>query len=37
MGALERLSEAIREAGLFKHNKVSLEEKVWAILLYLAG
>lgn len=37
MGVLERLLGAVRRAGLFKRSKVSLEEKVWATMLYLAG
>ena len=37
MGALERLLEAVKGAGLFKRNKVSLEVKVRAMVLYLAG
>ena len=29
--------EAVKVNGLFKRNKVSVEEKVWAIIFYLAG
>ncbi|MEM3571126.1 MAG: hypothetical protein QW589_04270 [Candidatus Bathyarchaeia archaeon] len=37
MNAFTRLLEAIKANKLFKHNKVSLEDKVWAIIFYLAG
>jgi hypothetical protein len=29
--------EAIKFYGLFKRNKVSVEEEVWAVIFYLAG
>jgi hypothetical protein len=37
MHAFGKLLEAVKVYGLFKRNKVSLEKKVWAIVLYLAG
>ncbi|MEM2896588.1 MAG: DDE-type integrase/transposase/recombinase, partial [Candidatus Bathyarchaeia archaeon] len=37
MNAFTRLLEAIKANRLFKRNKVSLEDKVWAIIFYLAG
>ena len=37
MGAFRRPLEAVKGAGLFKRNKVSLEVKVRAMVLYLAG
>ena len=37
MYAFRRLLEAVEAYGLFKRNKVSVEEEVWAIILCLAG
>jgi hypothetical protein len=37
MYAFRKLLEAVKANKLFKRNKVSVEEKAWAIILYLAG
>jgi transposase len=37
LDAFRRLLEAVKANGLFKRNKVSLEVKVRAMVLYLAG
>jgi hypothetical protein len=37
MHAFRKVLETVKANKLFKRNKVLLEKKVWAIILYLAG